>query len=124
MSVLTDVEANIVRYTAGYVTRTIKQRCEKMDTKEAPEIVNIYLKWLLKDQEQAFMITQKSGLRKLTRLWWIEVNESMYQSNRQGANFRYFTYDDVMWESTRAQKMEAVEMVTHVESLVPNVLKY
>ena len=38
-SSLSDVEKNIVRYAAGYVAKSIKQRYEKLDTEEAAEIV-------------------------------------------------------------------------------------
>ena len=44
--------------------------------------------------------------------------------NCQRAHFWYFIYNDVMRESTRAQKMEAEEMVVYVGSLAPNDLKY
>ena len=44
--------------------------------------------------------------------------------NCQHVHSWYFIYNDVMWESTRAQKMEAEEMVVHVGSLAPNDLKY
>ena len=78
MAALTDVEVNIVRYAAGYVTRTLKQRYEKMDTKEASEIVECLSQMAVEGPGTSFYDYTKEWTKKVNRGRLFEVNESTY----------------------------------------------
>ena len=55
-----------MRYAAGYVTKSIKQRYEKLDTDEAAEIVECLSQMAVEGPGTSFMTIHEIGQRRST----------------------------------------------------------